>query len=584
MEEVKKSWKEKSQEWFKEYQNWIFAALLVLGIIIRLKYLNINTGVWWDELEYLATGKSYAGLLSYPLAPERAFFFPLLISFIFRLGLGDIWVKILLEFLPSVGILIGTYLLGKHFFNKKVGLLAMAIFLIFPENLFDGARFLSDMLANFFELFTILLFYILYVKGKKPSLLWVVVVLGILGFFTRYTACLSLIAVAIYLIATKRLSLFKDKNILIAIGAGIVMFILYIVYNLATFHAPLPAITHYLTDTTTGAANIAASYGFVNSSFFTSVLSWFSLPLLIFLIIGLYAFVEFFLVFDKSLKEDNPQLLFFLWIIISALFWIFIFHYTTSRWALGLAPALFIIASKGVIYSQQILSLVLSFITANKKTIIIISSILVLILFAYGLKQQYSFADSLIKSRADSYAPVKDISLWLKDNTNSSDFIIYDERIWYTYYVGRNNSLMTSLSILPENYNYKNMSYLLKDFSYGYVPMCEYDFDFTLNRLRPNYLVWTIYDSVYSPTPEYLQKNVDLGIFVPIKTWTANQQISAAVFRIDYFKLQTKLAGDYSNQILPAAYAPDVVQNWNEYKQKTGITEKSICGFNGQFR
>lgn len=579
-----KSLKERTREWFKDYYNLAFVALLIIGIIVLLKYLNINTGVWWDELEYLATAKSYAGIINYALAPERDFLFPFLASFVFRFGLSDLWIRILFEFIPSVGILIGSYYLGKHFFNEKVGLMAMALMLVFPEHLFDGGRFFSDMLANFFELFTILLFYIFYVKKKKPSLLWLVVVLGFLGFFARYTACLALISVAVYLLATKRTSLFKDKNVWIAAGTGIIIFVLYVVYNLHTFGVPLPAITHYITNSTTGTSQLAVTYGFINSSFFTSIISWFSWPLLILLIIGLYFFIEFFMVFDKSVKEDNPHLLLTLWILVTAIFWIFVFHYALSRWVLGLAPAIFLILAQGVVYSQKILSAVFSFISSNKKAVIGVSTFVVLAFFVYGIYQQYSTANSIIKSSADSYSQVKDITLWLKNNTNSSDFIIYDERIWYTYYVERNNSLMVSWSILPDNYNYKNMSYLLNDVAYGYVPMCEYDIDFTLNRLRPTYVVWTAYDSVYPLTPEYVQKNINAGVFVPVKSWAVQNQILGVAMKVNYSKLESKLVGNYSNQIWQAAYAPDAVQSWNSYKQKTGITEKDICGFNGQFK
>ncbi len=580
-EEILAKRKEKIIDWFKDKYNLLFIILLFFGIAILIKYININTGVWWDELEYLLTAKTYAGLVEYPLAPERAFLFPLLASIVFLLGLDEFWIKIFLELIPSIGILVGTYFLGKELFNKKIGLLAMAIMLVFPEHLFDGARFLSDMLANFLELFTLLTFYIFYVKKRNPSLLWVPVVLGLLGFFTRYTVSLALITIFVYILITKRTAAFRDKNVWIGLFAGIIVFVFYIIYNLFTFGSALPAITHYITNSSTGTDAIVSSYGFVNSSFLYSILSWLSWPLILLFIIGLFSFVKLFLTFDVQIKQDTPSplLLMGLWFFISAFFWIFVFHYTTSRWSMGLAPLVFILCAQGLVYLYKILFHLLSS-DKNREFIKIILILGLLSLFVYGLFIQYQSADSLIKYKADSYSQVKDISLWLRDNTNNTDNILFDSRVWYTYYVERNNSNMFS-SLIAENYNYKNMSYVLNNISYGRVPMCEYDIDFTLNRTHPTYLVWNVYEQVYVASPEYLQKNIDLGIFMPIKTFTIDQQISGIVLKIDYEKLESKLSDkEYFNQLVPAVNYIETHESWEAYKKINNMTDLDFCSFN----
>ena len=316
-------------------------------------------------------------------------------------------------------------------------------------------------------------------------------------------------------------------------------------------------------------------------SFINSLLSWMFWPLIIFFVLGLYMLLEVLLVSDKIVKqktnEPNPRLLIFLWVIISAIFWVFVFHYTTSRWMMGFAPAIFIIVAYGVEKAYSILFIFISFITKNKNIVKVIATIIILALFSYGLYLEYKTADSFIKAKASSYDQVKDISLWLKQNTNKSDSIIFDSRIWYTYYVERNNSKPTSWWILPPNYEYKNMSYLLKEVPYGYVPMCEYDFDFTLNRTNQDYLVWTVYEQVYTASPAYLQKNIQEGIFVPVKPYYIGEQISGIVLKIDKQKLQSKLTSyNYADQIIPAT-VQETQTAWDSYKKQTGITEKQIC-------
>lgn len=571
--------------WLKNPYNLGFVLILIIGIIIRLYYFNINTGVWWDELEYLSTGKVYAGTLDYALSPNRAIFFPLMLAVIFVLHGTEFWARVFLELLPSIGILVGTYLLGKELFDKKIGLISMAIMAVFYEHLFDMARLLSDMLANFLELACILTFWIFYVKGKNKKLLFVPVILGFLGMMTRHSVALSLIAIICYLFITERFSMFKNKNVWIAFFVGLLCLSVYMIYNVATFGSPLPAVQHYLFSQTEGVAAIAAEHGNLNFSYFNSIYSWLFWPLAIFLIIGFYMFLEVLLVGDKIIKEKNitpnPKLLLFLWVIISSLFWIFIFHFTTTRWPMGLAPAIFVIVAYGMTKIYSLFSFLASFITKSKNLIKVISVLIILLLFSYGLFLEIKTADSIIKNKKDSYAQVKDISLWLKDNTKETDNIIFDSQIWYTYYVQRNNSLNTNWGVMPQNYDFKNMSWVVSETPYNFVPMCEYDFDFTLNRTNKTYLVWSVYEQVYTAKIEYLQKNMELGVFTPVNVFYIGEQISAVILKIDQNKLKEKLSTyDYSNQLIPAT-VQETQSSWDAYKKQKGISEKDICSFKG---
>ena len=48
------------KEILKNKSDILLIVILLLAFLIRLKYFNINTGIWWDEAEYLVMAKDFA--------------------------------------------------------------------------------------------------------------------------------------------------------------------------------------------------------------------------------------------------------------------------------------------------------------------------------------------------------------------------------------------------------------------------------------------------------------------------------------------------------------------------------------------
>src|SRR3989338_6709638 len=94
--------KEYWKEWIKDKHNLLFLAILLFAFFLRIYYLNVNSAVWWDEADYLASAKHWFFDVPYTYNPQRGVLFPLLIGLLFELGLGETATKFFVVLLPSL--------------------------------------------------------------------------------------------------------------------------------------------------------------------------------------------------------------------------------------------------------------------------------------------------------------------------------------------------------------------------------------------------------------------------------------------------------------------------------------------------
>src|SRR3989344_4798679 len=134
--------KNKIKDWLKEKDNLIFLGILLLAIIVRLYFFidTLNQPVWYDEADYLSTAKHWATGVNYAINPQRPVLLPFLESIFFNLGGGESLIRFFLVLLPSIGIVILTYVLGKKLYNKNVALIASFIMGVFWTLLFNTVR------------------------------------------------------------------------------------------------------------------------------------------------------------------------------------------------------------------------------------------------------------------------------------------------------------------------------------------------------------------------------------------------------------------------------------------------------------
>ena len=561
--------------------------------------------MWWDEIGWLQAGKIIAGMSPYAFEAAKAPLFPLLGGLIFWLGGGENLIKIFLVFLPSVGVMIGAYILGQEVFNKKVGLIAMAIVGVMSHHLFYQSRIMADMLANCLELFAIALFIWFYVNKKKPHLLFVPVVIGIFAFLTRYSACIALISIAVYLLLTERLSIFKNKNIWIATGVGTLMLLTFGLINLSIFGNVWPAAWHYIFSPISGTAAIEAAHGSINASFLYSIFDWLNFggnllgggtvlikSLIPFFVIGLSCFFGMFLGIDKILKKKiskidkeivnklKPILVLFLWFIISAYFWIFIFHYVTPRWGMGIAPAIIVITAYGYYVLYNIIKRTLDKVKLKEKSLSkLVATIIILTMLIFSLTLVYQRTDRMIDIKAGSYDYLKPVSLWLQDNVNEDEIIMFPSYIWYQYYTQRNN-FVTNYDIKVAAFEHRNLTHLfLKEVPYGLIPTCEYDYEIAMRDLNIDWFVWSAGEQVWTPTINYMNNAMSEGIFIGYASFNSKGIATAWIFKVNKDVLNKKINDlKYENQLY-AMITMEQWSPWNVYKQKMDITEKDICGY-----
>ena len=141
------------KSWLKDPYNLLFVLLMVFTIVFRLYYfsMTMNQPTWWDEGDYLAVGKEIA--LPSPERTEwwghfagmRPPLMPLVWALFIKFGIGEAAMRLLTEVIPSMLIILFTYLLGASLFNKKIGLIAGYSFSIYWVLQFYSYRFLTDI-------------------------------------------------------------------------------------------------------------------------------------------------------------------------------------------------------------------------------------------------------------------------------------------------------------------------------------------------------------------------------------------------------------------------------------------------------
>ena len=202
------------KEFFKDKYNLALLAILLLAFVIRIKYFNINTGLWWDEAEYLNTAKHWIFKIPLDLNPQRPPLFSLLIAFLYMLKANEAVIRFILVLIPSFLTVLFTYLTGKLLYNKKIALIASFIMSVFWLLIFNTTRVHTDALALFLYVLAIYLFFRYYIKEYKRKFIWLIGPILALSFLTRLSSILIIISIGIYLLFTERLNFLKKKDLI----------------------------------------------------------------------------------------------------------------------------------------------------------------------------------------------------------------------------------------------------------------------------------------------------------------------------------------------------------------------------------
>ncbi len=108
------------QKYFKTIPDWVLIGILVL-VAVGLRLPLLNGSFWLDEA---AQALESVRPLSAQLDIKHDFQPPLLhfiVHFASRVSTAEWWLRLFGAFIPGIGTIIGTYLIGRKLFSKQVG-------------------------------------------------------------------------------------------------------------------------------------------------------------------------------------------------------------------------------------------------------------------------------------------------------------------------------------------------------------------------------------------------------------------------------------------------------------------------------
>ncbi len=423
--------KEKVKNCLKDKYNFTFIIILVSGIIIRIYHFLLTKGqpLWWDEADYMAYAKNLAGLnIDWIIATKHNSLYPYLAAGVFKIGLGEMAIKLFLQVIPSIqSIVLVYYLANEMYKDKRIGVIASFLMTVFWVNLFNTSRFHVDISGLFLGLLAIYVFW----KGfeKKEKILgkldpkWALTLaafFAVASYSIRRGYFLFGVFIAAHILLTRNWKdLAKDKHNWIALVFGIILifFVEKVIFISAIgdvggeyFHQELPISFAPL--------NIFASF-FKIGGFWGHIL-FYLFWIGFILIIGKMALS---LGYIKKEIISKANLLNFIIIAVTLLFFMVVLRSTAievqaePRWYLPIAFSAFIcIAHAGITaidYAKK----------NGKKLALIVSIVLAAILLINGF-YQYKVSDSIVKEKVSTYSGIREAGFFLKEISNKEDLVL----------------------------------------------------------------------------------------------------------------------------------------------------------------
>ena len=411
---------EKKQIFFYEHSKSIIALILIFALVLRLKYLTINSALWFDEAEYLAMAKNWAFGIPFNIPDVRPILLPFFAFIFYKIGVSPEMPLRIIELIFSIGGVYLGYLLGKEIYNKQIGLLSAFFMSIFYLHIIFTTRILTDMPTT--TLWT-LAAYLFWKWHKDKSVFHIhlaALVIG-LGILMRFPFGLIIIAFFLYLLIVKGLKFLKIKEIWTSIAVVFLVLVPYLLWFYMKFNKIAIISTGGYYD-----------YVFLLWDYVKVYYTYFYSPayvLFLLFLIGLGAFL-FKLVIGLDLIRKNSSLqkkLFILLLFIVPFAYFGFVNQLEPRYLFYTFPSAFLIIS-------FIVSSVYNYIEEHNKHIAIVAIVLLL---TFSAVYQIRFADDEISTRKDSYLEYKFAGKWIKDNSDSDDVILSDGAAQLAYYSER---------------------------------------------------------------------------------------------------------------------------------------------------
>ena len=437
----KKDSKQKLKDWLNNKYNLSFLGVLLLATIIRIYYFSITTSqpLWWDESEYMALAKYWTEGIPYTPSPQRVVLFQFLISLFLRVGFNEAVMKFTLVIIPSILVVLFTYLFIKELYDEKIALISSFLTAILWLHLFYSTRLMNDELSLVFGILAMWFFWKGYIKEKNVKLTSFAAFFIALSFLLRPAGIYYAWILIAFLLITEKFSFLKKGQLWIIPLVFILTLAPHMIWS-QSYHGDALAFTSAYGGPGTENFEWRHILEMINEytmnfhlpfiSEFPKLAAWSSISSILF-ILGLITLLPLILGFDriwKGSKKYNNDLLMLLSIIVILGVSIFVLRSIESRWLFAMSPAIFVFTSKGIILVSDYIQ------KYSNKTIAVIFILLILLTGSYINLQ---FSEVQIKSKIDSYAPVKDAGLWIKENSLPIDSVFSRSIPQITYYAER---------------------------------------------------------------------------------------------------------------------------------------------------
>ncbi len=428
---------EKVKRWFRNPYNALLVTVLAFAFIVRL-YFFVKTGqqpLWYDEADYMSTAKHWAFEIPYMLNVHRPPLFQLIAAFGFMIGFGELALKFLLAFVPSVALVYFVYLLGKEMYDEKIGLIAAFLTAISWTLLFWTVRYQPDFISMSFQVLSVFFMWKYWKSGQTKPIVFAGI-FAALGFLFKVSALLVPLTFMVFIFIKDRLSAFRNKDYYWFSLAFLLVLLPYFIWSQMTFGTPLSFAAGY------------AEAVIREPSFAWNVLGFFYLLseniLFALFILGALMALKFLLYFDVLIKDKkrcfDANIFSILILVIVAAFYIFYIKGVEDRWVFLWLPFMFMFVGNATMYIYN----------GVKKQTKIVAVIVLIIILALGAYVQLGHAAEIIDAKRDSYMPVKLAGLWMNQNSEPGDKIITVSYPQTVYYSERDVSLLSLINSSEE--------------------------------------------------------------------------------------------------------------------------------------
>lgn len=401
---------------------------------------TMSQPLWWDEADYLSTGKRWGlGLNIRDIwYYRRGFLFPVIGALFFKLRLGETGMKFLIV-LFSTGIVAVSYFLISKMFSKKLALLTSAALTVSWIILFFTGRLLTDIPAAFFLLLALLLFWKGYVLKEGNKFLYLFSLVFALAVMTRMQSFMLAPPFLIYIFIKEKFRMFKNKQLWIILGIFLLLLIPYLILYSMHYGNPIGDLaSHYLGIGSSAhpvASGDVRTFSMAIFNYFKDLPYMMYLPMFIMLLAGVVCFFgDLIIGLDKMQKNEVLKNKFFVLLWILSLFLIMGYigsvSYVEQRYITAALPFLFMIAVSPLILLEKIIT---KYLKINKKLIYFgIFLILILIMIP-----NFIWANNLTEGKLNSYFQIKQAGELIKADSNPEDIVISTSLPQMTYYSER---------------------------------------------------------------------------------------------------------------------------------------------------